>query len=63
MYVFDCFKDKEEDFCDIIDEVVARAEKLSSKKFYNKTPKKAIMNEIESIIEQITKEKKDENDR
>jgi hypothetical protein len=63
MYVFDYFRDKEEDFCDIIDEIVARAEKLNSKKFYNKTPKKAIMNEIESIIEQITKEKKDENDR
>ena len=56
MCVFDYFKDKDYDFCEIIDNVVKRTEELDNKKFYSKSPKKSIMNEIENIIEDIIKE-------
>lgn len=56
MCTFNYFKDRNDDFCNIIDKVIKNTENLDNKKFYAKSPKKSIMNEIENIIEEITKE-------
>lgn len=54
MYMFDYFKDKnKKHMLEIMDEVIKRTEELDSKKFYSKTPKKSMMNDIEAIIKEV----------
>lgn len=54
MCMFDYFKDKDKrHMLEIMDEVIKRTEKLDSKKFYSKTPKKSMMNDIEAIIKEV----------
>ena len=51
MCMFDYFKDKDKTrMLEIMDEVIKRTEELDNKKFYSKTPKKSMMNDIEEII-------------
>ena len=38
---------------EIMGEVVKRTEQLDNKKFYSKTPKKSMMNDIEEIIKEV----------
>lgn len=53
MFTFYYFKDNSKSICNVIDEVVEKTEELDNKKFYSKTPKKSMMNEIESIIKEV----------
>lgn len=54
MCLFNYFKDKDKKhMLDIINEVVKRTEILDNKKFYSRTPKKSMINEIEEIIKEI----------
>lgn len=53
MFLFNYFKDNPNMICSVIDEVVERTEHLNNTKFYNKTPKKTMMNEIESIVKEV----------
>lgn len=51
MCMFDYFKDKDKTrMLEIMDGVIKRTEELDNKKFYSKTPKKSMMNDIEEII-------------
>lgn len=53
MCMFDYFKDKDKKhMLEIIDEVIKKTEQLDNKKFYSKTPKKSMMNDIEEIIKE-----------
>ena len=54
MCMFDYFKDKDKKrMLEIMNEVVKRTEQLDNKKFYSKTPKKSMMNDIEEIIMEV----------
>ena len=54
MCMFDYFKDKDKKhMLKIMDEVIKRTEQLDNKKFYSKTPKKSMMNDIEEIIREV----------
>ena len=56
MCTFNYFNTKGKDkskMVEIIDEVIKRTEELDNKKFYSKTPKKSMMNDIEYIIREV----------
>lgn len=54
MCLFDYFKDKDiNHMCEISNKVIEKVEQLDNKKFYSKTPKKSMMNEIEAIIMEV----------
>ena len=54
MCMFDYFKDKNKKrMLEITGEVIKRTEKLDNKKFYSKTPKKSMMNDIVEIIQEV----------
>ena len=54
MCMFDYFKDKDKKhMLEIMGEVIKRTEQLDNKKFYSKTPKKSMMNDIEEIIKEV----------
>lgn len=54
MCMFNYFKDKDKKhMLEIMDEVIKRTEQLDNKKFYSKTPKKSMMNDIEAIIQEV----------
>lgn len=54
MCMFDYFKDKnKQHMLEIMGEVIKRTEQLDNKKFYSKTPKKSMMNDIEEIIAEV----------
>ena len=54
MCMFDYFKDKDKKrMLEIMGEVIKRTEQLDNKKFYSKTPKKSMMNDIEDIIKEV----------
>lgn len=54
MCMFNYFRDKDKKhMLEIMGEVVKRTEQLDNKKFYSKTPKKSIMNDIEEIIMEV----------
>ena len=54
MCMFNYFKDKDKKrMLEIMGEVIKRTEQLDNKKFYSKTPKKSMMNDIEDIIKEV----------
>ena len=54
MCMFDYFRDKDKKhMLEIMGEVIKRTEELDNKKFYSKTPKKSMMNDIEEIIAEV----------
>ena len=54
MCMFDYFKDKDKKhMLEIMSEVIKQTENLDNKKFYSKTPKKSMMNDIEAIIMEV----------
>ena len=54
MCMFNYFRDKDKKhMLEIMGEVIKRTEELDNKKFYSKTPKKSMMNDIEEIIAEV----------
>lgn len=54
MCMFNYYKDQDKSkICNIIDKVIEKVERLDNKKFYSKTPKKSMMNDIEEIIKEV----------
>ena len=54
MYVFDKYKDKDKsDMCVYIDKGIEIINTMDNKKFYNKNPRKSLMNEIEKILRMV----------
>ena len=39
--------------CEIIDKMVSRQDALDSKKFYSRTPRKSMVNEVEKLYEVV----------
>lgn len=55
MYCFNYFRDKDKtNMCQIIDKVVKKVELLDNKKFQQKLSKRAMMNEIEEIVKEVS---------
>ena len=53
MCMFEYFRDKDKKhMLDIMDKVIKGTEQLDNKKFYSKTPKKSMMNDIKEIIKE-----------
>lgn len=53
MTAFNYFNNNKKRMLEVIDEVVKRTEQLPNKKFYNKSPKKSMINDIEDIIKEV----------
>ena len=54
MCMFNYFKEKDKKhMLEIMDEVIKQTEQLDNKKFYSQTPKKSMMNDIETIIKGV----------
>ena len=54
MCMFNYFKDKDKKhMLKIMQKVIEKTEQLDNKKFYSKSPKKSMMNDIEEIIKEI----------
>lgn len=52
IYMFYIYRnEKQNDMCEIIDEMVKRQDMLDNKKFYSRIPRKAMVNEIEKLYE------------
>ena len=54
IYMFYVYRDqKQSKMCEIIDKMVSRQDALDSKKFYSRTPRKSMVNEVEKLYEVV----------
>lgn len=54
MYVFSEYRDKDKaDMCETVDRVVEGLKKVVNKKFYNKVPRKTLVNEVEKVMKGV----------
>ena len=55
MFCFDYFKDQDTDtdICEVIEKAAKEIENSDNKKFYNKTPRKSLMTEVEKIVKEV----------
>lgn len=55
MFCFDYFKDSKDKtkMCEVIEKAIKEIENSDNKKFYNKTPRKALMSEVEEIVKGV----------
>lgn len=57
IYMFNYYEDKDKtNMCEYIDRMVQRQDELDNKKFYNKVPRKAMVNDIERLMKEVKKD-------